>query len=225
LTQDSQITTAARLAPEDPFAGLNPQVRNLLGIIPKLEQSLATANRLAGMVPAMQSRIDKLTAAQQAPSQTATATQGHRFEAIERVRNDLPEIAEALDQLASAIPQQKPQESPEPSAAGDAEMYALDVARQSWRDDINSTDFNLWLTTIPPADRHAIERSSKAGVIMSALSHFDKWKTQTTSTRQAAQTRSNRMASAVNPRGDGRRQRAPEGVDLQAEFEAGLNSA
>ena len=215
----SEVTQHA----EDPFAGLNPQVRELLGSIPRLEQSLQAANRIVGMVPAMQSRIDKLTAQLQAPSPSATAPK--RFEAIDRVRTDLPEIADALDEIVNALPKETPTPEPVPARqdpASDPQVEVLEDVRPGWGATLNSDDYQLWLRTQPPEYRETVQRTQKASVILKSLQHFDAFVAQTQSTRQAVDTRTARMASTVSPRGDGRRQNAPADDDLQAIFEAAL---
>lgn len=206
----------------DPFAGLSPQVRELLGTIPQLQHAAQANARLAGMVPALQSRIDKLTAP--APSQPATAPS--RFAAIERVRDDLPEIADALDEIVRALPAQQATPDPvppeQPAQAPDPQIEALDELRPAWGKELSSTDYQLWLSTQALEYRQSVNSTQKASVILKSLQHFDAHVERTKSTRQAADTRTARMSSAVTPRGDGRRQTGPASDDLQAIFDAAL---
>ena len=72
-----------------------------------------------------------------------------------------------------------------------------------------------------------MQSTSKAGDILTALGKFDAFRAQTQSTRQLTQTRTTRMAAAVAPQGDGRRQparTAPED-DEEAAFAAAFKKA
>ncbi len=215
----------------DPFASLPPQVRDLLAAIPGMRAELETVRRVANMVPALQSRIDKMN--QPAPA-TDKVPAKSRFAKIDAIRNDLPEIAEALDEIVNAQHQAHPepqgqQRQPEaaPAEAANPQEEALSSVRPSWADDLTSSDFQLWLAQQPREYQAQVQSTSKAGDILTALGKFDAFRAQTQSTRQLTQTRTTRMAAAVAPQGDGRRQparTAPED-DEEAAFAAAFKKA
>lgn len=222
---------AAKTDPEpDPFASLPPAVRDLLARVPALEARLEQTTRVANMVPALQSRLDKLNAQSATPDQVPA---GRKYAKVEALRNELPEIAAALDEIASdrhpapeaKQPESRQHEMPAASEANPQEE-ALTSVRPTWADDLISSDFQLWLARQPRDFQAQVQNTSKAGDILAALNRFDAFKAQTTSTQQLTQQRSTRMAAAVTPQGDGRRQRqAPAEDEEEAAFAAAFNKA
>lgn len=217
---------------EDPFASLPPAVRDLLARVPALEARLEQTTRVANMVPALQSRIDKLNA------QAATTDQApapRKYAKVEALRNELPEIADALDEIVND--RQQPAPPPEPrqpvqpapqtpqAPAADPHEEALTSVRPTWADDLTSADFQLWLARQPRDYRALVQNTSKAGDILQALGRFDAFRQQSTSTQQLNQNRTTRMAAAVTPQGDGRRQRQVIDDDEDAAMAAAFNQA
>lgn len=222
---------AAKSEPEpDPFASLPPAVRDLLARVPALEARLEQTTRVANMVPALQSRLDKLNAHAATPDQVPA---GRKYAKVEALRNELPEIAAALDEIVSdrhPAPEAKQPESRQPAtpAASEAnpQEEALTSVRPTWADDLISSDFQLWLARQPRDYQAQVQNTSKAGDILQALGRFDAFRQQTTSTQQLSQQRATRMAAAVTPQGDGRRQRpAPAEDDEEAAFTAAFAKA
>jgi hypothetical protein len=210
---------------EDPFASLPQQVRELLARVPALEARLEQTTRVANMVPALQSRLDKLN--QHAPA-TEQVPSKSRFAKIDALRNDLPEIADALDEIVAATHRPEPQgQQPEHQAEANPHEEALSSVRPTWADDLTSADFQLWLAQQPRDFQAHVQATNKAGDILAALGRFDAFRAQTQTTRQLTQTRSTRMAAAVTPQGDGRRQRAPVAAEDEEEaaFSAAFNKA
>jgi hypothetical protein len=197
---------------EDPFASLPPAVRDLLARVPALEARLEQTTRVANMVPALQSRLDKLNS-QPAATNTPVPTRG-KFAKVEALRAELPEIADALDEIAAERhqapadiqPAQRQPAHPDTSEPT-AHEEALTSVRPTWADDLVSSDFQLWLARQPKDYQALVQNTSKSGDILKALGQFDAFREQTTSTQQLSQRRSTRMAAAVVPQGDGRRAR------------------
>lgn len=213
----------------DPFAGLPKEVRDILARVPQMEQELAQTRRVANMVPALQSRLDKLASGSAATAQVPGRS---RFESIERLReNGLPEIADALDELAElrtaghdAAPVEQ---SPAPAADPvDPQMEVLDHVRPTWRDDVGDSDYQLWLSRQPAEYRDKVNTTTKARDILDSLDRFGAYRQQVTAATSTAQqivsTRANRMAAAVTPQGDGRR--APSKALVEDDEEAGFNA-
>lgn len=226
-TAETPAVAAPEKAPEpeapavDPFAGLPPQVRDLLAAIPTMRAELETVRRVANMVPALQSRLDRMH--QQPATEQVPARRSSKIDAI---REDLPEIADALDELAAGLPQRQEPAAPAPAPAvqADPQEEVLSSVRPTWADDLNSSDYQLWLSTQPRDVQQRANTTTKAVEILATLTAFDLYRQQTQSTRQTNQSRTTRMAAAVNPQGDGRRQsRAAPEDDEDAAFAAGFN--
>lgn len=217
----------------DPFASLPPAVRDLLAAIPAMRAEQERLTRMANMVPALQSRIDKMSQAPAPVTETPSAPAAPgRFAKVEAIRRELPEIADALDEIANdrhpapAPPQTPPPQAPPPDATNPHED-ALTSVRPQWADDLTSNDFQLWLVRQPREFQAQVQNTNKAGEILAALGKFDAFKAQTTSTQHLQQSRTTRMAAAVTPQGDGRRQRVaatPEDEE-DAAFKAAFNNA
>lgn len=213
---------------EDPFASLPPAVRDLLARVPALEARLEQTTRVANMVPALQSRLDKLNAQAATPDQVPA---GRKYAKVEALRNELPEIAAALDEITNDRHPAPVAEQPEPrqpampaTSEATAHEEALTSVRPTWADDLISSDFQLWLARQPRDFQAQVQNTSKAGDILAALGRFDAFRQQTTSTQQLSQQRTTRMAAAVTPQGDGRRQRhAPVDDDEDAAMAAAFN--
>lgn len=213
----------------DPFAAFPKEVRDILARVPQMEAELAQTRRVANMVPALQSRLDKL--AQTAAAEPAPA---RRLERVQALRDQgLPEIADALEELAATMPQQGrdddtgssgvPQPAA-PAAGADPQMEVLEQIRPTWGDDLNSTDFKLWLARQAPEYEHEVRSTTKATVILKALGNFDAFRQQITTNpaQQVAASRATRMAAAVTPQGEGRR--APSRQAAEDDEEAAMNT-
>lgn len=241
-SQDDAAKTGEHTPAEpviDPFAALPKEVREILARVPQLEAELAQTRRVANMVPALQSRMDKLT--QHAAASGAPAKP--RLERVAALRDQgLPEIADALEELAAAtMPQGRDddagatggQTTHANTADADPQQEMLDELRPTWGDDLSSSDFQLWLARQTPEYRQEVQSTGKATVILKALSTFDAFRQQTGAptgasnlnpVQQVSAARSTRMAAAVTPQGDGRRQPRAIEDDEDAAFAAGFAS-
>ena len=233
-TAEQAVAVPDKDAPQepepDPFASLPQAVRDLLARVPALEARLEQTTRVANMVPALQSRIDKMN--QQASPESPSAP-ARKFAKVEALRNELPEIADALDEIANyqhrepeptkPEPRQSPQDDSNTTSAAER---TLEIARPQYADELNSSAFQLWLVRQPPAYQAQVRLTHEAGDILAALGKFDASKAQTTTQQQLTQTRASRMAAAVAPQGDGRRQRAattPDEDEEETAFRSRLN--
>lgn len=216
----------------DPFEGLPKAARELLASVPMMRTELETLRRQAGMVPALQSKIDRLEQGRTtAPPAGATQPNAPRFEKVEKLRGELPDIAEALDEIANALtPMPKAStvanEAPPsatPTTESDPAIEALDGVRPSWSEDLFSTECQLWMSQLPAERQQEIRSTNKPGVILKFLNEFDGFKARTAQTRQTQTDRTRRMGAAVAPRGDGRTTRSLAPVDDEdADMEAGF---
>lgn len=219
--------------PDDPFAGLPQAVKDLLAEVPRMRTEVEGLRRTAGMVPALQSQIDKLKSGREAAPSTETAQPAARFPKVEKVREELPDYAEALDEVIQAFDaSQRAATTPAPApqtttdTASDPILEALDEVRPGWSDTLFSTDCQLYLSSLPPQRQEEIKGTTRPGVMLKFLNEFDAAKARTQSTQQLSSDRSRRMASAVTPRGDGRAMRGAAPVDdEEADFIAGWNAS
>lgn len=229
----------------DPFEGLPEAARKLLAEVPTLQSQLAAteerARRAEGQVRSLQGRFDKLS---EAPAPTQARTLDKLQHAKETLGADMPEVVDALEELAALLP---PAQSATPVVATPAapaqapasapvqqapevspHMQALDQVRPDWYETMESADLKLWLTQQSPELNAAYRRSSTAGDVLQVLGAFDKHRQglQDTSSRAdvTAAARHSRVAAAVVPSGHAR---TPPGRRAMSEDEAmnlGFNS-
>jgi hypothetical protein len=222
----------------DPFAGLSPEVRSLLAETQRQRVDINVLKSQAGRIAALQSKIDQLESARTAPPPAAPAAPAaRRFEKADKLRADgLPEIADALDELAAALPQPKGPDHPEPvpqttkappsDSPTPAEEILTDL-RPTWGQELMSDDFQLWLSRQSAEHQQEVRGTSKPGVILRSLQQWDQSKARhsQSSTPQSAPNRQQRIAAAMTPRGDGQRTRAAGSDAEQAAFMTGFNTA
>lgn len=232
----------------DPFEGLPEAARKLLAEVPTLQSQLAAteerARRAEGQVRSLQGRFDKLNEAP-APSQAPKLDKLQH--AKETLGADMPEVVDALEELAALLPpiQSAPPVATAPAApAAPAQapafapvqqapevsphMQALDQVRPDWFETMESADLKLWLTTQSQDLRAAYQRSQTAGDVLQVLGEFDKYRQglQQANSEAAVQaaSRNSRVAAAVVPTGH---RPAPRGSRVMSEEEAmnlGFNS-
>lgn len=208
-------------APEevDELAGLPPKVRDMLTQLESLKQA-------ASLVPTLEHRLrsaEGRVAALQKQVPAAPPPAPPRLEAVERVREELPEVIEAMEEYfqSKQTPRQEPAEQ-EPEAPS---ILAQEVP--DWEQKVVSTEFQQWIKAQEPAYRAKVESTTSEAVMLAAITKFDAHR-QITAERQAAaqkavQTRQARVAAAVVPNGAGRR--APSEPDLEALFEQGFKTS
>jgi hypothetical protein len=222
-------------AVQDPFAGIPEPVRNLLAEVPTLKHDLNTA---IGRIGALQRELDKAraSAAPAAPAAGPAEPPAEApIEAVERVRGELPEVAEAIEEsvkralgkvAAAPAPAAPAAPAPAPSQQeADPELEALNGFDPEWGAKVHSTDFNLWMSTLPAEEQTRIRTTEKSAVLVGALTRFNKYQDGIREAVQAAQgageRRSARAAAAVTPKGAPAPARAAPPTDEEA-FEAGF---
>lgn len=200
--------------PVDEFAGLPPAMRNLLADVPRLKAEVESLRRQAGQLPALQSKLDKLERSSAPPSEAAPAKK--RFEKVEALRSQgLDDIAAAMEEIAAVLPSEAPAPKtnepapaapvPAPAPDKDPVIEVLDKMRPSWGADLQSADFELWLTQQPDTVQKEVRGTNNPAVMLGHLAKFDTFKASTQ--KPPAPTppqRQQRMANAITPRGDGR---------------------
>lgn len=193
----------------DPYAGLPPEVRDALAEIPTLRHQIESdKGRVAGLNRTLDETKAKLEKATTAASPPPPAP---RNEQLERVRGELPEVADAIesvikDAIKAATPPPAPpaptqQAAPSPQSSSttpnDPEMELLNREHAGWGEKVASTDFKLWLSRQPDAYQAEVWGTHRSGVLITALTKFEKFQEQATSASQVAAKRSGRVAAAV----------------------------
>ena len=226
--QETDPKAAAESGPSaqpviDPFEGLPEAARKLLAEVPSLQSQLAAteerARRAEGQVRRLQGRFDELSTT---PSQAPAPRLDKLQHAKETLGADMPEVMDALEELAAllppsqsappvasspAAPAQAPASEPPPQvdSAGNPHMQALDQVRPDWFQTMESADLKLWLTTQSQDLQAAYHRSQTAGDVLTVLGAFDKHRqalqeAASKDTTHAA-VRNSRIAAAVVPTG------------------------
>ena len=214
---------------EDPFKGFSPKARELFAKIPELEND----NRsLRGRVPALQRDLEELRrenaalkAAQAAPTPAAPPPGPS---ALERVRGELPEVADAIDEamraLKPATVAAPPPPAPAPASSDheDDEATILSAAHKDWAPTMNSADFKLWVAVQPEDYQRTVMSTDKAAPVIEALTKFKAHQAAARERANATQTeadrRNKRASRGVTPGGNA----APLTPGVQSEHEAFL---
>lgn len=219
--------------PADPYAGLPEDVREQLARIPELEHTAASAN---GRVAALNRQLEE--ARRKAAAAEPAAAPPPEPESLRKVREQLPEVAEAIDHAVKAAtaarPAAEPATSPAPApnaapapAAGETDEAALLASvHADWAPTMQSTDFKLWLNQQSEAERMTVLSTDKAIVVAAALTKFKAARAAADAARQAADEtsgqRRGRVAAGVRPSGAGGAPRPTTQTDEEA-FLAGYN--
>lgn len=222
---------AAAPAAADPYADLPAPVRDAIAKLSSLEHELKTN---AGRTAALQRELDKLRTTAAAPV-AAPAPAVPRAKR-DQVAQELPEVAEALDELRDYVetikqkpePQQQAQPQGQAGDESDAEAAALDEVHPGWIEKKDSTDFRLWLNRQDEQYREKVMTATKAVVMLDALSKFDRFQStaaaRAAAAAEAARKRIDRTAAAVTPQGAGARGAPNTAMTEDELFAAGFNS-
>lgn len=220
---------------EDPFKGFSPKARELFAKIPELEND----NRsLRGRVPVLQRENEdlkrRLAALETAPPAPAAPAAPAASSALDKVRGELPEVADAIDEAFRALQVQRtaapppPAPAPAPSADhADDEATILSAAHKDWAPTMNSADFKLWVAVQPEDYQRTVMSTDKAAPVIEALTKFKAHQAaareRATATQTEADRRNKRTSRGVTPGGNA----APLTPGVQSEhdaFLAGFNS-
>lgn len=201
----------------DPFASMPAEVRALLAEVPSLRAENQSMRRELGQVRALQREIEQIRRAMQPSAAPTPAPQAEpkRGPKLSAIATDLPEVAEAIEELRAemqaAVPATPaPAPAPAPAAADDpvsAEERVLNRMRPTWGNDVQSVEFKLWLGTQPADYAQTVRTTGQADVLLEALQRHDAYR-ESLRSQQATldNSRQRRIERAVTPRGEGRRQ-------------------
>ena len=150
------------------------------------------ARRAEGQVRSLQGRFDSLAT-------TPAPTQAPKLDKLQHAKEtlgaDMPEVVDALEELAALLPATKsasptvdvpaapaapakaPAQAPAQQAQEDSpHMVALDQVRPDWFETMESPDLKLWLTTQDPDLQATYHRAGTAGDVLKVLGEFDKYR-------------------------------------------------
>lgn len=174
--------------PADPYAGLPEPVRKALESVQTLEQRVRSAE---GRVAAIQR--EKAQASAPAP-----AAEAPKPKAIDAIREELPEVAAAIEEAAGqridpdALRQQLKAET-----LAELQEELLNDQRANWAAEVTSKEFQAWLATQPDAEQ--VRSTGKATVLLKALARYDEATAAERARQDTQATRQRRVAAAVTP--------------------------
>lgn len=210
--------------PANPLDALPPEVRELLEDIPRLRRELADTKAVANRVPHLQKQLDKLGKASAAPP-----PEKPKFEKLDAIRSELPEIADAIQEIADRIstreaPAPEPEPDEGPSEVEEA-IAKLNRVRPSWQAEKGSAGFQGWLKSQPADYQRELNETADPVVFLAGLSRWDSWVAQqaTRSTPQPSTT-TQRRAAAVMPKGTSAASRPEPDDDEEAAMQAAFNN-
>lgn len=203
---------AEQQTPEDELAGLPPKVRAMLEEFQQIKQAAAAVQGLEQRLRKTEGRLGDLNTRLPAPTPPAPP----KLEKFERLRQELPEVAEGIEEILAA--RQTKQEPDTDTKAPTAPV--LEAERPGWQEEVIGSEFQQWLARQDASYRSKVESTTSEAVLLGALTRFDAHKelqaerARLEAERQAqvqklAQTRTTRAAAAVAPAGAGRRAPQP----------------
>jgi hypothetical protein len=201
-TVEAKPAETVQEEPVDELAGLPPKAKAMLAEFEALKANLSLIPGLEKRLRGAEGRLgdlnSRVTAAPPPPPP--------RLEMVERVRSELPEVIEAMEEmLQSRAPKDEPKAEPVQAAA----PSILDEEVPDWQAKVISPEFQTWLQAQDAAYRQKVQSTNSEAVMLTAITRFDVQKTaaatQQAAAAKVAQTRNSRVAAAVVPQGAGRR--------------------
>ena len=204
--------TGGEQTDDDPFKDLHPKVRDMLAEVPTLKRNydalqgrLAPTQRKLAELERENAELKARTAAAPAPANAA----------VDRVRGELPEVAEAIEsavqEALGKLAQQEPRRDQSADHAADdatvesAEAKALGAKHADWREVMPSTDYRLWVASKGTDYQNEMMSTNDPEKVSVSISEFKAHKKRAEgATRQALDDnarRNNRTAGAVAPTG------------------------
>jgi len=208
----------------DPFADLPQVVKARLAQLPQFEHQLRSER---GRREALERKLRELEA--------ATPKEKPKSERIEKIRSELPEVADALEEIASrhveppaAEPvKEEPQRSQEELDRDLLDANPLLTAEHpNWLETVRTADFNVWLGNQPPAYRQRLQQTDSEHDLARAMVHYSTYQQaaaqrvaeaqQRAAAAKVTQTRQARVQEAVTPKGAGARRDPAQSTELDA---------
>ena len=196
----------------DEYAGLSPKVREQLQQLEPLRQAASTIPELAQRLRTAEGRV----AALQKSVPVAPPPAPQRLEKVERIREDWPEVVDAMEEmLQSRAPkaEEQPAETPKAQAQDDdLPTPLLDSEMPDWGAKLTGPQFQTWLASQGPDYQRKVKLADSEGVVLAALTKFDAHqdlaRARAAAAAKAVDTRTARASAAVTPVTAGRREPA-----------------
>lgn len=220
--QEKQAPAVAPAASEeviDPYEGLPAVVKEKLGLVDKLQNDLKASN---GRLASIQREFDVAKQARlktdDAPTEKAIEAAAKKSEKWEKLKEDFPEWAEAMDERLGSM---APARAFDPTQIQglvderlskaqqdfDRKLQAIQMERieekhEGWLEKINTPDFAAWMNA-QPAEVKALAESDKPRDAIKMLDLFEQARKPKPSVEQAAieQERQSRLDMAATRKG------------------------
>lgn len=169
-TNAATTTPAPEPEPDDEFAGLTPKARELLQQVEQLRTAAALVPQLEHRLRQAEGRLGDLNGRIPKPPPPAPP----KLEKFERLREELPEVAEGLEEFFQAnMPAKKADETPPPTAQPDEiPTPVLDAEFPDWGRTIAGQEFQSWLASQPAEYQHKVRSTDSEAVFIGALAKF-----------------------------------------------------
>lgn len=205
-------TIEAKEVPEEPkaiLAGLTEeQIKQLLVKAGEVDDLKAQVRNVFGRFGELNSRIQHLNkvgmSEEDLVKAKGVATQYH--EAI--LDGDMEKANELYLQSMQLMPRQQVQQQPQidigsalTEQSQKFEAKLLSMKHPDWQQQRQSADFDLWVQTLPEADRQELGNSWDAAYISNKLDEFKSWRSKSTQSGQQTQKKQQRLVNAVTPQG------------------------
>lgn len=189
----------------DELAGLSPAVRAKLDEYDSLRAAAAQIPTLEHKWRSEQGRVAALQA-ELRQAHAAPPPEPKRMEAFERVKAELPEVADAMEEYFQSRQPQKVEAQPD----AEAPLSILGEEAPDWEQTVTGMPFQQWIATQDPAYREKVNKTNSEAVMLAAITKFQAHQQITAersaAAQKAAQTRQARVSAAVVPLGAGRRE-------------------
>lgn len=213
--------------PEPPkFAGYTEaEIKEMAETVKNLSSREA---KVFGTLGSLKQQLDALRAQPASQPVAAKLTK----ETFKRLAGEFPEMAEALAEDLADLQVQGAGADPTEIAriAGQLvdtrtqeiertyERKLLAVKHPDWKETIATPEFAEWMNTLPAEDQDALKSSWDSDIVGEKLSQFKDWKSKTV---QVKETKTQRLANAITPRGSANVRPVTSDED---EFIKGFNS-
>lgn len=224
---DSTTTTPEPEA--DDFAGLTPKARELLQQVEQLRTAAALVPQLEHRLRQAEGRLGDLNGRIPKPPPPAPP----KLEKFERLREELPEVAEGLEEFFQHNMPAKKADEPAAQATDDIPTPVLDAEFPNWGQTIAGQEFQSWLASQPAEYQTKVRGTDSEAVFIGAIAKFTTAKeasrvaaaeaaARAAAAGQVNQVRNARASRAAVPASGTRR--APSAPDPLADaFMAGFN--
>jgi len=217
-TGNSGGKTTTATDDDDPFRDLNPKVRDMLAEIPTLQRDLES---MKGRVAPTQRRLAELERenerlrkeAEARGTTTPAAGTTAPSELAERVRGELPEVVDLIEErVQAALKGVKPaanHAADDPASAtaattidDDPAVRSLKKVHPDWDKTMVSTDYRLWVSAKGADYQRQILASEDPVEVSASLTEFKAHQQRVTGEQNATSTRrQTRAERAVEPGG------------------------